>query len=341
MEQRIGAARLGDGTEVAYALAGHGPYLVYVPGWLSHLELAWAVPAERGFYEALARGRTLLRYDKPGTGLSGPLRGPASMALELQALAAVTAAVGAQRFDLMGSSLGAPVAAAWAAARPETVDRMVLYGGWVRGPDIASPPVREHVLALVAANWGLGSDVLADIIMPGADAGARAAFTRYQREAAPVEVAHALLTACYEVDITDALSRVQAPTLVLHREEDRAAPLAQGRALAEGIAGARLQVLPGQAHVPYVGDVDAIARAVRRFLHLPALRRPAAPTLTPRQYEVAALVTAGLTNREIAARLHITERSAESHVERIRIRMGFRSRAQIAAWLGAGGGPPA
>jgi DNA-binding CsgD family transcriptional regulator len=79
-------------------------------------------------------------------------------------------------------------------------------------------------------------------------------------------------------------------------------------------------------------------RVIRRHLGLPALRRAAVPTLTTRQREVAALVADGLPNREIAARLHITERSAESHVERIRMRMGFRSRAQIAAWFVANGG---
>ena len=107
--------------------------------------------------------------------------------------------------------------------------------------------------------------------------------------------------------------------------------------LAELIGGARFELLSGRAHLPYIGDVDALAAAIRRFLGLPALRRRAVPTLTPRQREVAALIAEGLTNRDIAARLYITERSAESHVERIRDRMGFRSRSQIAAWFVATG----
>lgn len=134
------------------------------------------------------------------------------------------------------------------------------------------------------------------------------------------------------------LPRIQAPTLVIHRDRDRAAPLAQGRALAQAIPGARFEVLPGRAHLPYIGDADALARLIRRFLGLPAQRRRAAVTLTQRQREVAALIAEGMTNREIAARLTITERSAESHVERIRDRMGFRSRSQIAAWFVASGG---
>ncbi len=339
VEQRIASARLGDGTQIAYATAGQGPFLVYAPGWLTHLELSWAMPPERAFCEALARGRTLLRYDRPGCGLSGPVNGPPSMDLELQTLAAVTSAVGAERFDLLGTSLGAPVAASWAAANPRSVNRLVLYGGWVRGEELTGPALREHVLGLLVQHWGLGSDVLADIFAPDADAATRAGFARYQRAAAPPETARAMLALCYQIDISAVLPMISAPTLVLHRDRDRAVPLDQGMALAAGIPGARFEVLPGRSHLPYIGDVDALALAVRRFLGLPALRRRAALTLTPRQREVAALVTEGLTNREIAARLCITERSAESHVERIRDRMGFRSRSQIAAWFVASGGP--
>ncbi len=343
MDQRLDVTTLPDGTAITYAVSGGGPFLVCAPGWLTHLELSWANPPERAFYEALSSGRTLVRYDKPGCGLSGPARGGYSMELELETLAAVVQAVGASRFDLFGASLGAPVAATWAAAQPSTVDRLVLYGGWVDGHQIANPVVREHVLALVSKHWGLGSDVLTDIFAPDADGPARAALARYQRDAASAETGRAMLALCYEIDIRAALPRIAAPTLVLHRDRDRAAPVAQGRALAAGIGGAEFELLNGRSHIPFVGDVDALARAVRRFLGLPVLRRRLAPTLTGRQREVAALVADGLTNREIAVRLGIAERSAESHVERILGRLGFRSRSQVAAWFvaGGGGGPAA
>jgi hypothetical protein len=73
VQQRIAETRLADGTTAGYALAGQDPLLVYPPGRLSHLELSLAIPAERRYCETLAHGRTLLRYDKPGTSLSGPL----------------------------------------------------------------------------------------------------------------------------------------------------------------------------------------------------------------------------------------------------------------------------
>jgi pimeloyl-ACP methyl ester carboxylesterase len=333
LEQKIDSVQLSDGARVAYALAGDGPPLVYVAGWLTHLELSWAMPPERRYFELLARGRTLVRYDKPGCGLSGPCERPPSMDLELEALGAVVDQVGGGRVDLLGASYGAPVAATWAAMHPQEVSRLVLYGGWVRGRDLGDPAVQEHVVGLVRTHWGLGSDVLADIFAPEAPAPVKAAFARYQREASPPELAAKMLALSYQVDVSDVLGRIRAPTLVIHRDRDRAAPLAQGRLLAEGIQGAQWQVLPGRAHLPYIGDPDGVAGTVRRFLGLPALRGHAAPALTGRQHEVAALVAEGLSNRDIAARLGINERSAEGHLERIRTRLGFRSRAQVAAWF--------
>src|ERR1700759_1649194 len=124
MGQRIAMTTSPAGARIAYRGTGSGPPLVYVSGWLGHLELSWALPAERAYYEALADGRTLIRYDKPGCGLSGRASPgssslePYSMADELDALRAVLAATRVERFDLVGTSLGAAVAATWAADRP-------------------------------------------------------------------------------------------------------------------------------------------------------------------------------------------------------------------------------
>jgi len=345
MGQRIAMTTSPGGRRIAYAVTGSGPPLVYVSGWLCHLELSWALPAERAYYEALADGRTLIRYDKPGCGLSernppgATPSEPYSMAQELDALRAVVTAAGVQRFDLMGASLGAAVAATWAARQPATVSRLVLYGGWVNGPDVALPEIQRHVLGLVRQHWGLAADLLADIFAPDADAATRTAFARYQRDAATADTACAMLEMSYGVDLRDVLPQISAPTLVVHRDRDRAAPIGEGRRLADGIPQARFAAIPGRSHLPYIGEAELLTRAIRRFLGLPGRRRGAAPTLTARQREVAALIAEGCTNREIGERLGIAERSAEAHVERIRYRMDFRSRAQIAAWYVATGGP--
>ena len=332
MQQRIQRLRLPDGTQVSYAVTGSGPPLLFLPGWVSHLELGWALPVERRFYESLADGRTLIRYDRPGYGLSDPAPAGDLVDVEMRVLAALLDTLGLVTVDLLGTSLSAPLAVHWAAEHPGTVDRLVLYGGWVQGDRIAGPELREHVLGLVQHHWGLGSDVLMDIFAPGADAGVRAALATHQRLSATAEGAHRALAASYAIDVADDLARVTAPTTVLHRQDDRAVPVAEGRRLAAGIAGATMHVLPGRAHIPFVGDADALVDGIRAGLGLPPLTRRFSQSLTPRQLEVAALVSQGLSNRQIAGRLVITERSAESHVERIRDRLGFRSRAQVAAW---------
>jgi pimeloyl-ACP methyl ester carboxylesterase len=250
----------------------------------------------------------------------------------------VTEAVGMSRFDVLGWSMGAQVAAQWGGDRPETVARLVLYGGWATGAAIGDEDSRRHILGLLATHWGLGSDLLTDLFAADADAGTRQALTRYQRAASSAETAVALLRLAYDMDVRPALPRIQAPTLVLARREDRAAPVGQSRLLADEIPGAELVELEGRSHLPAIGDVEAVVGEVRRFLGLPRLRRAVPTGLTARQTEVAALVAEGLTHRQLAERLGITERSAESHVERIRLRLGFRSRAQVAAWYVATGG---
>jgi len=332
VEQRIGSTHLADGTMVAYATAGSGPPLLFVGGWLSHLELSWALPAERAFLVGLASGRRLIRYDRPGCGLSGSASAP-TMDREIETLSAVLTATGtSEPVDVLASSLGVPIAVRWAAEHPDAVRRMALYGGWVIGPELAEPDVREHVIGLVATHWGLGSEVLTEIFAPESAAGTRAAIAEYQRQCCSGAFAAELLRMCHTLDVSAFLADVHAPTLVLRREGDRAAPAEQSRRLADGIASATLRTMPGRSHLPYIGEVEPLIAEIRAFLGLPARAHPGGAVVTARQREVAELVSQGMTNREIGKRLGISERSAEGHIERIRHRLDVRSRAQIAAW---------
>jgi pimeloyl-ACP methyl ester carboxylesterase/DNA-binding CsgD family transcriptional regulator len=305
--------------------------------WISHLELLWQDPAYRAFIGPLAAVRTVVQYDRPGCGLSGPSPGPPGLDADVAVLAAVADELRLERFDLLGISMGAPVSVAYAVRSPERVGRLVLYGGFADGRQIAPPEVRAAVLDLIRAHWGLGSEVLAGIFLPDARAETKAVFAALQREAAPARTAVDVLAQCYEMSVADVLGQVAAPTLVVHRREDRAIPYRAGRDLAAGIAGARLVSLPGRSHFPFAGDAASVVRAILEFLvdsPAPSSGPPGRPSgeLTARQLQVAALVADGLTNRQIAERLGIEERSAEGHVERIRLRLGVTSRAQVAAW---------
>jgi len=326
------------GVRVAYAAVGQGPALVVPAAWIGHLEIGWQDPAMRAFFAPIAAWRTVVAYDKPGCGLSDPWPAPQSLDTDLEVLQAVTDHLELDRVDLLGLSMGAPVSLAFAARHPERVGRLIVYGGFADGHQVASAEVRGAMIELVRAHWGLGSDMLADIFLPDASAETKLRFAELQRRSASAELACELLAQVYELRVDDLLDRVVAPTLVLHRREDRAIPYRLGRDLAARIPGARLVSLAGRSHWVYVGDAAAVVREILEFLGAPqgalppeqAGRPPA--RLTARQLQVAALVADGLTNREIAGRLGIEERSAEGHLERIRQRLGVRSRAQIATW---------
>ncbi|MBO2437692.1 alpha/beta fold hydrolase [Actinomadura nitritigenes] len=324
------------GARIAYATVGDGPLLIVPPAWISHLELWWQDPAVRAFLVPLAAHRTVVLYDKPGCGLSDPWPCRQTVDTDVRVLRTVAGHLRQERFDLLGVSTAAAASLAFAVRHPERVGRLIVYGGYADGRQVASPEVRAALLGMVRAHWGLGSDVLADIFMADADADTREHFTRLQRGTATAEFACELLDQCYQACVVDELAGVVTPTLVLHRRGDRAIPYRLGRDLAARIPGARLMTLPGRGHFPWAGDSAPLVDAVLEHLGETAPGRHAPRSvddvLTPRQRQVAALVADGLSNRQIARRLGIEERSAEGHVERIRRRLDVRSRAQVAAW---------
>lgn len=334
--QLVRHTQVGDRT-VAWCAIGSGPPLVIGGWWASHLALNWEDPAFQGFVRALARRHTVIRYDRPGTGLSdrdGPP--PASLGEELTALAGFLAGIGYSRVSLLGASSGSAVAAAYTAGHPERVDRLVLYGSYARGADIASPAARELMVSVVETQWGLGARVLADVFLPNATGGERETFARFQRRSASRESASRALRAVYAMDSSAYLSRIRVPTLVLHRRHDRAIPFALGREVADTVPGATFVELDGDDHFPWLGDSLAVSETIERFLGgLPPSRPPTdhpAPTLTEREREVLTLVAHGLTDAQIADRLFLSPHTIHRHVANTLTKLGVPSRAAAAAW---------
>ena len=206
----------------------------------------------------------------------------------------------------------------------------MLYGTCANGTDLAPAEVRDSIVALTRAHWGLGSKVLTGIFIPDPSAEEVEAFTRLQRASASAAVASRLLEVYYDTDIRALLPTIQARTAVLHREADSATRFELGREVAALIPGATLIPLPGARHLFYQGEWELVLAAVLGFLGEGADQRP---LLTRRELEVARLIADGLTNQAIARRLSVAPRTAEAHVENIRRKLEVRSRAQIAAWV--------
>lgn len=323
-EQEIRFCAAGE-ARVAYATVGSGPALLLPALWVSHLELEWGFEEYRDFIGALARERTIVRYDRIGTGMSDrPASPEISVDAEVRTIAAVADAAGLADLSLLGISWGSSPAAAFAAAFPERVRRLVLIGSYARGSEVAPEALRAAMADTVRAHWGAGSRLLADVWMPGADAGTRDRFARLQRAAASPEVAAAMLEAVYATDMREVLSRVRGPALVIHRRDDRAMPFAQGREVASLLPDAQFVAAEGDAHPPWLGDSDAIVAAVSAFLAPPS-------ELSAREAEVLRLVAEGLSDGEIAARLIVSPHTVHRHVANIRTKLGQPSRAAAAA----------
>src|ERR1700744_3836134 len=211
---------------VAYELVGEAPPLVAPAWWVSHLKLDWLDDGFRHFWESVGAGHALLRYDRPGVGLSDRDSDVGDLSLddEVTVLTAVLDEVGLERVTLFGGSSGGCAAIAFAARHPERVARLIIYGGYAHGPSIAPPAVRQALVDTVRAHWGLGSRVLADIFLGEVAGGAQERFARFQRQATSADTAAGLLELVYRHDVRGDLGRVRAPTLVVHRREDRAIP---------------------------------------------------------------------------------------------------------------------
>lgn len=336
VQPRIAFCNTCSGQRVAYLMCGRGPSLVIDYGWLSHVERAWwDLPGFAGFMGRLAGHRSLLLYDKPGFGLACDGTPALSLGSAVEALSSAVDAAGLGRFALFGAFTGGPVAIAYSARNPGRVTRLVLYGTYAFGQEISTTPVRESLISLVRAHWGLGSEVLTEIWMPDADPGETRRCVRFQRSTCPAERAAQAIDICYRMDVRELARQVRAETLVLHRSSDRAIRVELGRELAQLIPSARFLAVPGASHLFTVGDTEPILRPLLRFLGVAASAAAAgAPVqLSRREREVAEMVAAGLSNAEIASRLAISTRTAEAHLEHIRTKLKFRSRAQVAAWV--------
>jgi predicted ATPase/DNA-binding SARP family transcriptional activator/pimeloyl-ACP methyl ester carboxylesterase len=268
--QRIRYVRSAD-RAVAWTATGSGPPLVFGGWWLSHLELDWRDPAFRAFVERLAQQHTVVRYDRPGTGLADHAAPPSTgleeeVAVLGDVVDAVVAELGTGSVALLAVSSGGAVAGIYTARRPDRVSRLVLYGSCADGSQVAQPRVRESLLALVEQDWELGSRVLADLFLPGADSAEREAFARAQREAAGPEVAARTLAAVYGFDARAEIGHVRRPTLVLHRANDTMVGSMLGRELAALVPGAVFTALDGHEHLPWRGDADRLAAEVLTFL---------------------------------------------------------------------------
>ena len=274
MDPKTEYARSGD-VHIAYQVVGQGPLdLVYVPGWVSHVEQAWEEPTLARFLCRLSSFSRLIVFDKRGTGLSDRVPDDKLPTLEqrMDDLRAVMDAAGSERAAVFGVSEGGNLCALFAATYPERTTSLVMFGCFAKriwSPDYPwapTPEQRQQEYELVERELGNLMDLARYVPSKIGDQAFARHLTAYMRSAASPGAAVALLRMNTQIDIRLVLPTIRVPTLVIHRTGDRDAHVEEGRWLAARIPGARFVELPGDDHLPWVGDQDAILDEIQEFL---------------------------------------------------------------------------
>jgi len=264
-------AKSGD-VHIAYQVSGNGPFdLVWVPGFVSHVEADWENPVKTRIIERLSSFCRLIRFDKRGTGLSDRVAIP-TLEQRMDDVRAVMDAVGSKQAALLGISEGGPMSLLFAATYPERTIALAIYGSYARRLWAPNHPYGQtaadfdEFVQRIEREWG--GPAVADVFAPSIvdNPRARAAWGNYLRQSASPGAVVTVMRMNAEIDVRQVLPVIRVPTLIVHRIGDRLIDIEQARYLTQNIPGARLVELPGDDHTAWIGDADAIFNEVEEFL---------------------------------------------------------------------------
>jgi class 3 adenylate cyclase/pimeloyl-ACP methyl ester carboxylesterase len=302
MEPQIRYARTSDGVSIAYWKLGLGPVLVVTPPIpYGHIEMEWQIEEIRTWYELLAQTRTLIRYDRRGSGLSDRDIEDYSVAAQARDILAVADAIQAERIDLFAQDRLGPAAIAFAAEFPERLSHLLLWCTWARARGMRRPQI-VSLSKLLRVDWPLFTETLVDWETDRHEAARR--YADVMRESVSAEGFLQSERAATEVDVADLLPLVQAPTLVVHRRHLKWPPMEQSRLLASSIPHASLVVLEGRGAGVFVKGWEEVLEQVDLFLSAEEGKLPPA---TP-----VAQGTAIILFADIASSTALTERLGDA-----------------------------
>ena len=265
-------AKSGD-VNIAYQVVGDGPVdLVFVPGWVSHLEYAWENPWVERFYRRLASVSRLILFDKRGTGLSDQTTDLPTLEQRMDDVRAVMEAADSARAVVFGMSEGGNMSLLFAATYPERTIALITFGVFAKRvwdpkyPWAPTPEERQEFYDLIEKEWGgpIGIDELAPSLAN--DQSFRDWWATYQRRSASPRAAMTLARMNTLIDVRNVLPAIRVPTLVLHRTGDLDSNIEEGGYVAARIPDAKFVELPGSDHLIYAGDLDGVLNEVESFI---------------------------------------------------------------------------
>jgi len=340
--QRIRYVRTTDGVQLAWAEAGAGPVMLKAANWLTHLEYEWESPVWRHWIRFFSEHYRYIRYDERGCGMTDRNVGDLSLDRWVGDVEDVVEAADLREpFTMLGISQGGAICVAYAVKHPERVSKLVLYGGYARGPfrrgDTDRASFYQAMIDLVRLEWGSDNPTFRQVFTsrfaPEGTDEQIGWFNDICRKTLTADIAAKLLESRAMIDVTDLLGKVRAPTLVLHARGDAVVPITEGHILAAGIPGAQFIELDSNNHVMLEHEA-AWKRFCDEVLEFTGLKGStdaedrAFAALSPREREVLALMTEGLGNAQIAERLSISEKTVRNHVSNVFDKLGLWTRAQ-------------
>jgi pimeloyl-ACP methyl ester carboxylesterase len=264
--------RSGD-VALAYQVVGGGPVdLVFVPGWISNIEMAWELPEFARFLGRLASFARLIWFDKRGTGLSDRVAGPVTLEARSDDIRAVMDAAGSDRAPLVGWYEGGAIAASFAATYPQRVRALVIGSFTARAAHDAGEPwgIDPSMMDVITerAEDAWGTAAIAELISPSTTGNPRFLefWRRYERASASPTAAGTMIRWNLAIDVRAILPAISSPTLVIHRKDVRLVPAAAVRHIAGQIPRARYLELEGQDMFPFVGDSASVLDAIQEFV---------------------------------------------------------------------------
>jgi len=266
MKPSIQFVKRKDGVRIAYSKFGKGQPLVCPSSWVTSLSYIFEDQFAQQFWGQLAQKVTVVSYDKHGCGQSDRDRKDFTLETEFLDLDTVISHLGLDKFSLLGSSMAGPVAIEYTLRHPKKVTDLILYGSYCNGKNLAPEDVRRALISLVKASWGLGSKTIADIFHPNANTKELKSLAKFQRESSSPEIAAKVLELAYSLDVTELLSGIKIPTLILHREGDKVITIDHGRQLAVEIPNAQFKLLKGAIHPWWYGETDEIINEIAEFV---------------------------------------------------------------------------
>jgi len=254
-------------VRIAYQVVGDGPFdLVFVPGFISNLDLAWEEPIRAQVFTRLAAISRLVLFDKRGTGLSDR-GGVPTLEERMDDVRAVMDAVGSRQAALFGVSEGGAMSMLFAATYPDRTRALVLYGAFAHFRSWVTPEDQiEAALEHLEKNWGTGESLARLAPSLVSDDAFKRRYARFERLSASPSSAAALIRMNSEIDVRPILPSIRVPTLIVHREGDALVNVEAGRFLAHQIPNAKYVELPGNDHLPWVGNAERIVDEVEEFL---------------------------------------------------------------------------